>query len=242
MNLWNKRFESFVHFSDSQQEKAVRLMAEQINSGKFCPPTPRHFCPNAYLMHCKKAFHSFLAYFYDTGGVSSSRVLDAGVSEPYYNLANGIFLVIDPWVEKGIIKAFGKQMNQEYSKCQFASQDANAVIGRLCSKLEHIYSQSGNFEFDIPICVVVTKCDLNGLNKTIGADNQYTQSSAKWEEQSRRVEEFLVKHGMFNFVNVIKTRFKRSAFFAVSVVDEGRLYQSSALNPILWMTFNVKEP
>ena len=241
LDLWNKRFESLVLFSDSQQEKDVRLMAERIKAGKFCPPTPRLACPEAYLIRCKKAFNSFLAYFYDTGGVSS-RVLDAGASEPYYSLANGIILVIDPWAESGILKAFGKSMNQQFSDYKFASQNADAVIGRLCSKLEHINAQSSNLEFDIPICVVVTKCDLIGLNKVIGIDNQFTQSSTRWEKQSKLVEEFLVKHGMYNFVNIVKTRFKKNAFFAVSVVDEGSRYQSSVLNPVLWMTFNVKEP
>ena len=241
LNLWNKRFESLVLFSDSQQEKDVRLAAERIKAGQFCPPTPRLACPEAYLIRCKKSFHSFLAYFYDTGG-TSSRILDAGASEPYYSLTNGIILVIDPWAENGILKAFGKSMNQHFSDYKFASQNADAVVGRLCSKLEHTYTQSSSFEFDIPICVVVTKCDLNGLDKVIGTDNRFTQSSTKWEEQSRMVEEFLVKHGMYNFVNVIKTRFKKNAFFAVSVLNEGNRYQNSVLNPLLWMTCNVKEP
>lgn len=239
--LWNKRFEPLVLFSDSQQEKNVLLMAERIQAGKFCPPTPRHACPEAYIMRCKKAFHSFLAYFYDTGGVSS-RVLDAGASEPYYSLANGIFLVIDPWAESGILKSFGKSMDRTFSNYKFASQDANAIIGRLCNKLERLYPDSIDDGFDIPICVVVTKCDLKGLDKIIGSDKQFTQSSTKWAEQSRLVEEFLIKHGMYNFVNAVKTRFKKKAFFAVSVADEGRLYQSSVLNPVLWMTYNVKEP
>ena len=239
LNLWNKRFKSYIHFSDSQQKKEVRWMAEQIAMGKFCPPTPHRFCPEAYLMHCKKSFHSFLAYFYDTGGVVSGR-LDAGASELYFNQANGIFLVIDPWVERGVLREFGKNKIMRYSKYQFASQDADAVIGRLCSKLEHIYPESLSAGFDIPICVVVTKCDLNRLDKVIGADNQFTQSSKKWDEQSKQIEDFLIKHGMYNFVNIVKTRFRKNAFFAVSVLDEGSRYQNSVLNPLLWMTYNVQ--
>lgn len=240
LNLWSKRFESYVHFSDSQQEIGVRLMAEKINEGDFCPPTQRHICPEAYLMHCKKSFHSFLAYFYDTGGIAS-REIDAGSSELYYNLANGVFLVIDPWTEEGILTAFGrKKKNMRYSKYQFASQDADAIIGRLCSKLERIYPESLSNGFDIPLCVVVTKCDINGLSNAIGADVHFTQSSNKWNAHSKQVEDFLVKHGMYNFVNIVKTRFKKKAFFAVSVLDDARNNQSSVLNLLLWMTCNVK--
>ena len=238
LNLWNMRFKSYVHFSDSKQKKAVRQLAEQINSGDFCPPTLRQSYPEAYLMHCKKSFHSFLAYFYDTGSVTS-RNLNAGTSELYYSLANGVFLVIDPWAEDGILAAFGRQKkNLRYSKYQFASQDADAVIGRLCSKLEHIYPESLAAGFDVPICVVVTKSDLNGLDKTIGSDDHFTQSSVTWEEQSKKVEEFLVKHGMYNFVNVVKTRFKKNAFFAVSALNDSNEGSDSVLNPLLWMTYN----
>lgn len=240
MSQWNSEFSEYIRFSDSQQENEVRLMAEQITMGNFCPPTPRRACPEAYLMHCKKAFHSFLAYFYDTGGVISEDI-DAGASEIYYNHANGIFLVIDPWTERGILNAFGKNKIMRYSKYQFASQDADAVIGRLCSKLEHIYTDSIDTGFDIPICVVVTKCDLYALDKSMGLDNQFTQSSKIWTEQSRQIEKFLVKHGMYNFVNVVKTRFRKNAFFAVSVFDDSNDKSSSVLNPLLWMTYNVQK-
>ena len=127
-----------------------------------------------------------------------------------------------------------------YYSFQFASQDANAVIGRLCSKLEHIYTKSSNSGFNIPLCVVVTKCDINGLSNAIGADERFTQSSNKWNAHCKQVEEFLVKHGMYNFVNVVKTRFRKKAFFAVSVLDDAQNNQCSVLNPLLWMTCNVK--
>ena len=238
MNLWNNRFKSYVRFSDSKQKKLVRQMAEQINAGVFCPPTQRKSYPEAYLMHCKKSFHSFLAYFYDTGGIAS-REIDAGSSELYYSLANGVFLVIDPWTEDGILTAFGrKKKNLRYSKYQFASQDADAVIGRLCNKLERVYPESLAAGFDVPICVVVTKCDLNGLNKMIGADERLTQSSKKWDEQSKKVEDFLVNHGMYNFVNVVKTRFKKNAFFAVSAFNDSNEGSDAVLNPLLWMIYN----
>ncbi|MBQ6616047.1 MAG: hypothetical protein IJH67_06735 [Thermoguttaceae bacterium] len=238
LNLWNQQFKSYVHFSDNRQKKVVRQMAQQIKTGVFCPPTERLSHPEAYLIRCKKSFHSFLAYFYDAGG-ETSRDLDAGTSELYYNLANGIFLVIDPWAEDGILTAFGrKKKNLRYSKYQFASQDADAIIGRLCNKLEHIYPESLNAGFDVPICVVVTKCDLNGLDKMIGSDEHFTQSSIKWEEQSKKVEEFLINHGKYNFVNVVKTRFKKNAFFAVSALKDSSEGSDSILNPLLWMTYN----
>lgn len=238
LNLWNQQFKSYVHFSDNHQKKVVRQMAQQIKTGVFCPPTERLSHPEAYLIRCKKSFHSFLAYFYDAGG-ETSRDLDAGTSELYYNLANGIFLVIDPWAEDGILTAFGrKKKNLRYSKYQFASQDADAIIGRLCNKLEHIYPESLNAGFDVPICVVVTKCDLNGLDKMIGSDEHFTQSSIKWEEQSKKVEEFLINHGKYNFVNVVKTRFKKNAFFAVSALKDSSEGSDSILNPLLWMTYN----
>ncbi|MBR5162209.1 MAG: hypothetical protein IKW80_11310, partial [Thermoguttaceae bacterium] len=68
LNLWNIHFGSLIRFSDSEQERSVRFQAEQIESGRFCAPTPRRLHPEAYVMHGKKAFGKFLAYFYDTGG------------------------------------------------------------------------------------------------------------------------------------------------------------------------------
>ncbi|MBR6437465.1 MAG: hypothetical protein IKS45_13255 [Thermoguttaceae bacterium] len=240
LNLWNIHFGSLIRFSDSEQERSVRFQAEQIESGRFCAPTPRRLHPEAYVMHGKKAFGKFLAYFYDTGGDSTSS-FEAGMAEPYYNLANGVFLVIDPWAEKGIVTAAGKRKKPLPSAYTYASQDANAVIGALCNKLERVYPDSFSSEFDIPVCVVVTKCDLNRLKNAIGTDaDGFTQSSEKWVEHSRQVEKYLLHCGMYNFVNIVKTRFKKSAFFAVSVLDDDNNNSDSVLNPLLWMTYNAK--
>lgn len=240
MSQWNQRFSSFIHFSDAQQERNVVNKSAQISAGNFCIPTTRRLCPEAYLMHCKKSFHSFLAYFYDTGG-ASVNALEAGVAEPYYSLANGIFLVIDPWAEKSIINVVSRNRSSHSRQFthQFASQSADAVIGILCSKLEHLYADSVLTGFNVPICVVVTKCDLNGLDNAIGVELKYSQSSKHWSEQSQKVEEFLANNGLYNFVNIVKTRFKRSAFFAVSVLDDSADKSSSVLNPLLWMTCNA---
>ena len=236
---WNVRFPDFVSFSMDKQKNDVLLSVQKLKEKEFSLPTERLLNPGAYVMRYKESDGDSLAYFYDAGGITYDS-LDAGASEPYYSLANGIFLVIDPWEERGIVKAYGNNSNQPFSNYKFGSLDASSVIGRLCSKLEHIYPESLNDGFNIPLCVVVTKCDINGLSNAIGADNQFTQSSKKWAEQSKQVEDFLVKHGMYNFVNIVKTRFRKNAFFAVSVLDDARNNQSSVLNPLLWMTCNVK--
>ena len=241
MNLLNKHFDSFIRFSDSEQEYQVRLQAEQISQGRFVPPTPHQLCPKAYILHCKKTLGKFLAYFYDTGD-NSLTAIEAGRAEPYFNLANGIFLVIDPWTESGIVKDAGKRKKSLPSAYVYAKQDANAVIGMLCNKLERIYPDTFNTGFDLPICVVVTKCDLNNLKTSIGCDsNRFTQSSEEWNEHSRMVEKYLLRCGMYNFVNVVKTRFKKSAFFAVSVLRDYNNNCDETLNPLLWMMYNAKE-
>ncbi|MBP5645412.1 MAG: hypothetical protein J6W95_05735, partial [Bacteroidales bacterium] len=86
----------------------------------------------------------------------------------------------DPWAENSI-NGVGENNSNLPQTNQDSKQDVNAIIGRLCSKLEHIYSESLNTGFDIPICVVVTKCDINGLSNAIGADEHFTQSSNKWK-------------------------------------------------------------
>ena len=239
MTQWSVHFPDFVSFSIERQKNDVLLSVQKLKEKEFNLPTERLLYPGAYVMHYKESSGDSLAYFYDAGGITYNN-LDAGASEPYYNLANGIFLVIDPWEESGIVKAYGNNSNQQFSNYQFGTLDASAVIGRLCSKLERLYPDSLSNGFDIPICIVVTKCDINGLSNAIGADEQFTQSSNKWKAHSKQVEDFLIKHGMYNFVNVIKTRFKKNAFFAVSVLDDARNNQSSVLNPLLWMTCNVK--
>ena len=235
LNLWNKHFKS--RFCNSEQERLIHLQANEINIGHFCPQTPRQQQPEAYVMLCKKSFGKFLAYFYDTGG-EAAYTLDAGMVEPYFTLANGVFLVIDPWGEKGSVTMADNNRQSRPSDYQYATQDASSVVGILCNKLEHIYEDPSHNGFDIPVCVVVTKCDVNGLDSAIGG--QFTQSSKKWEEQSKRVEEYLIQNGMYNFVNVIKTRFKRNAFFAVSVLDDSTHNQKSILNPLLWMICNAQ--
>ena len=236
---WSARFPDFVSFSMDRQKNDVLLSVQKLRENEFSFPTERLLNPEAYVMRYKKSDGASLAYFYDAGGITYNN-LDAGVSEPFYNLANGIFLVIDPWEERGIVKAYGNNSNQPFSNYQFGTLDASSVIGRLCSKLEHLYPESLNLGFDIPLCVVVTKCDINGLNNAIGADERFTQSSNKWNAHSKQVEDFLIKHGMYNFVNVVKTRFRKKAFFAVSVLDDAQNNQCSVLNPLLWMTCNVK--
>lgn len=232
---WSARFPDFVSFTMERQKNDVMLSVQKLKEKEFSRPTERLLNPGAYVMRYKKSDGDSLAYFFDVGGITYNN-LEAGASEPYYNLANGIFLVIDPWEENKIVKAYGNNPNQPFSNYQYGSLDASAVIGRLCSKLEHIYPESLSVGFDIPLCVVVTKCDINGLSNAIGADERFTQSSNKWSAHSKQVEEFLVKHGMYNFVNVVKTRFKKNAFFAVSVLENS----DSVLNPLLWMTCSVK--
>ncbi len=232
---WSVRFPDYVSFTMERQKNDVMLSVQKLKEKEFSFPTERLLNPGAYVMRYKKSDGDSLAYFYDVGGITYNN-LEAGASEPYYNLANGIFLVIDPWEENKIVKAYGNNPNQPFSNYQYGSLDASAVIGRLCSKLEHIYPESLSVGFDIPLCVVVTKCDINGLSNAIGADERFTQSSNKWSAHSKQVEEFLVKHGMYNFVNVVKTRFKKNAFFAVSVLENS----DSVLNPLLWMTNSLK--
>ena len=237
---WNAHFPDQVSFSMDKQKNDVLLSVQKIKENEFGLPTERLLNPGAYVMRYKTSDGDSLAYFYDVGGITYNN-LEVGTSEPYYSLANGIFLVIDPWEENKIVKAYGNNPNQPFSNYQYGSLDADAVIGRLCSKLEHIYPESLNTGFDIPICVVVTKCDLNGLDNVIGVDNQFTQSSNKWNAHSKQVEDFLIKHGMYNFVNIVKTRFKKNAFFAVSVLRDSNNNCGETLNPLLWLTYNAKE-
>ena len=234
--LWNKLFRS--HFCNSEQESQILFQANEISNGHFCPQTLRQQRPEAYVMLSKKSFGKFLAYFYDTGGVAANT-LDAGMVEPYFNLANGVFLVIDPWTEKGSLTMADNNRQSPPSDYQYATQDANAVVGILCNKLEHLYDDPSNNGFDIPVCVVVTKCDINGLDNAMGVNSQFTQSSKNWEKQSKLVEEYLIQNGMYNFVNVINTRFKRKAFFAVSVLDDSTHNPKAVLNPLLWMLCNA---
>ena len=235
---WSARFPDFVSFSMERQKNDVLLSVQKLKEKEFSLPTERLLNPEAYVMRYKKADGDSLAYFYDVGSITYNN-LEAGASEPYYNLANGIFLVIDPWEESGIVKAYGNNSNQPFSNYQFGTLDASAVIGRLCSKLEHLYPESLSEGFDIPICIVVTKCDINGLSSAIGADVHFTQSSNKWKEHSRQVENFLTDNGMYNFVNIVKTRFRKNAFFAVSVLGNSSCNSDSVINPLLWMINNA---
>ena len=236
---WSSLSSERVHFLIEEQKNAVRNLADSINEQRFCPSTTRLLHPEAYVMHCKKRFHSYLAYFYDTGG-GASYSLQAGVAEPYFNLANGIFLVIDPWAERCVLDSFKGNNVTPPKAYQYSTQDANVVIGRLCSTLDRIYTKSFRGGFTVPICIIVTKCDIFGLSERIGVKNGHSQSSKQWAEQSRLVENYLVNIGMYNFVNAIKTRFKKYAFFAVSVLDDSSLSSDSVLNPLLWMTNNVQ--
>ena len=231
---WSSHFSEHVNFLIDEQKKTVKQLGACINEDIFCPSTTRLSHPEAYVMRCNKRFHSFLTYFYDTGG--DSLYLQAGVAEPYFNLANGIFLVIDPWAERGILDAVKEKNNTLPQKYHYSRQDANAAIGRLCSNLEHLYAKPGNFRFNIPVCVIVTKCDIHRLSKELGVQNGFSQSPNEWNELSMLVENYLTENGMYNFVNVVKTRFKKSAFFAVSVLENSE----SVLNPLLWMTCNAK--
>ncbi|MBR0237907.1 MAG: hypothetical protein IJQ39_07445 [Thermoguttaceae bacterium] len=236
---WSSLSSERVHFLIEEQKNTVKNLADSINEQRFCPSTTRLLHPEAYVMHCKKRFHSFLAYFYDTGG-DTSYSLQAGVAEPYFNMANGVFLVIDPWAERCVLDAFKGNNFTPPQTYHYSRHDANVVIGRLCSKLDHIYTRSFRGGFNIPICIIVTKCDINGLSERIGVKKRHFQSSKQWAEQSRLVENYLVNIGMYNFVNVIKTRFKKYAFFAVSVLDGSDNNSDSVLNSVLWMTCNAK--
>jgi len=214
-----------VSFGKSADESAYRASVAMLKGGLPMTQTVHHV-PNALSLSLKpEEGHSSLLYVYDAAGESfqdEQRLADHPIDK-----YDGLMLVVDPWAEEGVQGGLAGDVDQaEIRAANPAPIEALEILGRLVTVLERVLDVPPGGVFPLPLAVVVTKADVNGIDQRfrIVADDldrafyNITRAADHAERHSRKVRSFLRQAGLGNLIGIVESRFGRVGYFAVSAL------------------------
>ena len=157
-----------------------------------------------------------------------------------FRYANAFVFLIDPLSISEYRKAVGKNCNiSEYGA---SSLTIDEILSRLILILENLYSISSRTLLKTDVAVVFTKCDIPGLDETIGekAVDKYIRNNYATREEASNIlcEAFLHKYEEDNFVNNMKSKFKSVQYFTCSSLEslsKGTYAPQNVEKPIMWL-------
>ncbi len=180
----------------------------------FKPPYSVMFRPSSR----SEAFKTPKAlYFFDCSGDEFVYGDDRDTFDAGYRGLEGIVFAINPADIPEYAVARGERPKDGYSP-----DDILASFSRLYTEIAGIGPME---KIDVPIAVVVTRCEKAGLEHSKFAD-------LSQEAESESIVRFLEDYGQYNFTNEVSARFTRARYFAVDS-DDDRYNQY--LVPFAWL-------
>ena len=159
-----------------------------------------------------------------------------------FKFAKSFVLIVDPLS----IALYREEVESTVDISRYgASQRAmEEVLDALVRTVENMKSANAKGVLDGNVAVLFTKCDIPGLDEKIGekAISEYLSRNEKanrYDAQNVLCERFLSEYEEFNFLNILKGKFKNIQFFTCSALghcaDNSSFEPVGVEDPILWL-------
>jgi hypothetical protein len=161
-----------------------------------------------------------LVYLYDAAG-ESYQTSDRVATLRFLGTTAGVLLIVDPFA---LSPVRDRLQDDGVTLPPHSAEPPSSVAGRLTQALREQRSLSANARIDVPVAVVLTKCDVlvgggqvrhpyEGLHLAI--DGPDVGRSFRFGA----VEEWLEAAGEGGFVRDLRAHYRRIGYFAVSALD-----------------------
>ncbi|MCR5163352.1 MAG: hypothetical protein K6C40_04960 [Thermoguttaceae bacterium] len=233
----NRFYPNHILYTTFQQESTIQNLACNLSPRNSFETNNQIKRPKAVPILFQTSPRKILTYFYDSLG---NEFRTESLHHLLYNRVDGIFLLMDPFAEPGILEYMKIKPNELPFDIEIAKQRADVIAGELCVILERMTGKGSASRFHVPLCVVLTKTDMFNLYKHIDPE---IFSMTNWEDHSRKTQEFLRNCGLDNFLAILESRFSHTMFFASSAFlnyHPQDLMYNSTLPPMLWMMRQIR--
>lgn len=197
-----------------------------------------------FLIHSDKIRPDRLVQIYDVAGES---FVDNTENEEQlqYIYCHGIIFMLDP-LSIPMVRNYLDDNISDIDKASAGTVDADLVLDSFMNKLRGITGQSSTEICNIPIAVVISKCDIRTLDRFIGdekiseimLENGLQKESFSCIED-RICRQFLIENGLANFVSNLEMKFKNNRYFRCSAIGHtrecGRYNPKGVLAPMEWI-------
>lgn len=166
-----------------------------------------------------------------------------------FRYAEGLLMVIDPLS----IPDYRKEISTTVSLSAYrgSTKSIDDVLSIVVNTMDNMLKLSYKKKIQTNLAVVFTKCDIPGLDRLIGdeAVQNYRKTHprvSEMEARNRVCLEFLQRYNQHNFVNSLRSKFKKIQFFTCSAlghVENGQQFASQGVEePVLWLLSKCQTP
>lgn len=197
-----------------------------------------------FLIHNEKISPDRLVQIYDVAGESFVNNTE-NEKQLQYTYCHGIILMLDP-LSIPVIRNYLDENISDIDKSSVGTLDADLILDAFMNKLRGITGQSSTESCNIPIAVVISKCDIKTLDGFIGDEKilEFMSEHNLGMDSYSCVEDwicrcFLIENGLANFVSNIEMKFKNNRYFKCSAIGHtrecGRYNPKGVLEPMEWI-------
>ena len=182
-------------------------------------------------------------HLYDIAGETFLSVGGEHEAQMQYGYEQGIVLLLDPMAIPDVRDEYVSLLNAT-DESGIGDEDFGKVVGALVAKAKNATNLRDTDVIDRPLAVVINKIDEAGLEKYFDSESEsvYLANNPgcpKDDLQDALCREFLLSHGMGNFLNSLATNFQRYRFFACSAIghsrNSGAFQPKDVMGPISWI-------
>lgn len=244
--------------SDNTTKKFANDYEKPIDEGRCLSPTPSYSevesrNPLMYDISSDKGTSATVALF-DTSGsdLDETKKLSSLNIRTFLASASGILFFIDPFQLPKVRDKFGM--------APIDSTSPTEALTYISENIRDIHNQKQKCSFDIPLAIVLSKCDLilrsDGTKQTedaiLGPESTIHIPREKGRvdmdnivQVSTEVEEYLRRNIGDDFLDAV-SRYKKHEYFAVSSIGEkpaegnliNGIYPYRVEDPIIWFLSN----
>lgn len=185
--------------------------------------------------------------FYDVPG---EMILGDGYEKSPLNFGytNGIIIVIDPLSVPSLRSECIRRCELS-SAVDFSNDNSESTIVEFINKFSEIAGRAARKMSDIPVAVVISKCDIKSIKSRIGLPKikvQYNKDPEKYNNdlsvaRDTICREFLNDIGLSNVINNLESVFSEVSYFPTSAIGHTpeaniKFEPFGIIAPLAWIT------
>ena len=167
-----------------------------------------------------------------------------------FGYTDGIIIIIDPLSVASVRNECVRQ-GEISATSDFSTDNCEAIIIDFINKFSEIAGRSARKMSDIPVAVLIAKCDIKHIKRSIGMPRikaQYNKSPENYNNDLSIARDevcrtFLNDNGLANVVNNLESVFSEVRYFPMSAVghspEAGVAFEPfGVIDPVAWIAKN----
>lgn len=228
-----------------EPQSDFEALEDMYNNGTTEPSSISEISTYNYA-HMRRGIAIHNLIFYDTP--DEVLLSDEYEKSPLsFGYTDGIIIIIDP-LSVDSVRNTCISISGDNSISGFSTDDCETIVVEFINKFSEIVGRSAKKMSDIPVAVLITKCDVKNIKSSIGIPKIKAQFRMAPENYSNDLsvardticKEFLKDIGLSNIVNNLDSVFSDICYFPVSSIghlpEAGVAYEPfGVIDPVAWI-------